>query len=89
MCVSVVKFSGQVCLYTLWCLKLRGLLGLGFGDRVLCWFDFGQGVNKYGEEALVTYRPTDNISGSRDLSAKPGCDIHTTLGHSMCTLTIF
>lgn len=72
-------------------------MGFGFGDRVLCWSDFGQGVNKYGEEALVTYRPTDNISGSRDLSAKPGCDIHTftlthihtTLGLSVCTLTIF
>lgn len=54
-----------------WCLKLLGLGVSGLGDRVLCWFDFGQGVNKSGEEALVTHRPADNISGSRDLSAKP------------------
>ena len=43
----------------------------GLEERVLCWLDFGQGVNNSGEEASVTYRPADNISGSRVLSAKP------------------
>lgn len=71
----------------LWCLKPLGLGGSELGDRVVFWFGFGQGVNKSGEEALVTYRPADNISGSGDLSAKPNssCDTHThTLTH-ICT----
>lgn len=52
----------------LWCFEAAGSWGgSGLGDRVVFWFDFGQGVNKSGEEALVTYRPADNISGSGDL----------------------
>lgn len=75
MCVSVVEVSGQACL---WCLKPPGLGGSGFGDGVVFWFCFGQGVNKSGEEALVTYRHVDNISGSGDQSAKPN-STHTYL----------
>lgn len=76
-CVSVVEVSGQACL---WCLKPLGLGGSGLWDGVVFWFGFGQGVNKSGEEALVMYRPADNISGSRDLSAKPNafCDLGLT-----------
>lgn len=40
--MSVVEVSG------LWFLKLQGLGGFGLGDRVSCWYDFGQGVNKSG-----------------------------------------
>lgn len=55
----------------LWDLKLVGLGGSGLGDGVVFWFGFGQSVNKSGEEALGTYKPADNISGSGDISAKP------------------
>lgn len=41
------------------------------GDWVECWFGVGWGVNKSGGEALVGYKPADNISGSGDPSAKP------------------
>lgn len=56
---------------TLWHSNKSGLGASWLWDEVVFWFGFGQGVNKSGEEALVTHKPTDNISGSRDLSAKP------------------
>lgn len=70
----------------LWCMKPLGLGGSGLGEGVVFWFGFGQGVNKSGEEALVTYRPVDNISGSGDLSAKPNSSSDThilTLTHNI------
>lgn len=65
----------------LWCLRPPGPGGSALTSRVVFWFGFGQGVNKPGEEAPVTYRPADNIRGSGDLSAKPSssCD---TLTHT-------
>lgn len=47
--MSVVRF-----VHPLLCFKLRDGGGSWFGDRVLYWFDFGQGVNKSDEETLVT-----------------------------------
>lgn len=78
LCVSTaVEVSGQACLYSL-VYEAAGSVGVGgggegsgLGERVLCWLDFGRGVNKSGEEASVTYRPADNISGSTVLPAKP------------------
>lgn len=57
--------------------EAAGSGGSELGDRVVFWFGFGQGVNMSGEEALVTYRPADNISGSGDLSAKPNSSWET------------
>lgn len=76
--VSVVEVSGQARLCPV-AFEAAGSGGSGLRDGVVFWFSFGQGVNKSGEEALVTYRPADNISGSEDLSAKPNtsCDTHT------------
>ena len=66
----------------LWCSKPPGLGGSGLGDRVVFWFDFGQGVNKSGEEALVTYRPADNISGSGDLCCQAKLFLRHTHTHT-------
>lgn len=71
MCVSAVEVRGQACLHSLVfeAARSRGFWVWGQGlvlVRVL--------VRVLTSLVVVTYMPADNISGSRELSAKPGCD---------------